>query len=232
MRLFATQRRKLITLVVVITVLVAGGIGIYILKPGRPVARFQPSDKNISPGQETIWNFDSDPVGGLPPGVEVYDGDWAVRAEEGAPTPPNALCQTGSADFPAIAMSDRVYTDLEMSIRFKPVAGRDDQAAGIIFRVQDRDNYYILRANALEDNVIFFIYASGKRTSIKESEVKVPSGQWQELRVEVIGNKFRGFLNGQLVVEASDDNYKAGRVGLWTKADSVTCFDNVRVISK
>jgi hypothetical protein len=84
----------------------------------------------------------------------------------------------------------------------------------------------------LEDNVILFIYASGKRTTIKESEVKVPSSQWQELRVEVSGNTFRGLLNNQPVLEATDNSYKAGRVGLWTKADSVTCFDNVRVVAK
>jgi len=231
-RLLATQGRKLVALAVAAALLIAGGIAFYILKPGRPVVRYQPSDKNVSPGQESAWNFDRDPAGGLPTGIEVFDGTWAVTAEEGAPTPPNALCQTGTADFPAIALSDRVYADVEVSVHFKPVSGRDDQAAGIIFRLQDRDNYYILRANALEDNVILFIYASGKRTSIKETNAKVPSGQWQELRVEVIGNTIRGFLDGQPVVEATDENYKAGRVGLWTKADSVTCFDNVRVIAK
>jgi hypothetical protein len=129
-------------------------------------------------------------------------------------------------------LSDKVYADVVVSIRFKPVSGRQDQAAGILFRVQDQDNYYILRANALEDNVNLYIYASGKRSEIKGSSVKVPSGQWQGLRVEVGGNHFRGFLNDQLVVEASDDSYPAGRVGLWTKADSVTCFDSIQVTSK
>jgi hypothetical protein len=232
MSLLTSRQQKLVALFIVVALLVGAGVATYILKPGRPVVRFQPSDRNVSPGQETVWNFDSDPVGGLPAGIEVFDGTWTVRAEEGAPTPPNALCQTATADFPALTLSDKVYTDVDVSVRFKPVSGSDDQAAGIIFRVQDKENYYILRANALEDNVILFIYASGKRTSIKESEVKVPSSQWQELRVEVIGNSFRGFLNGQPVLEATDDNYKAGRVGLWTKADSVTCFDNLRVTAK
>jgi hypothetical protein len=164
--------------------------------------------------------------------MEVFSGDWTVRAEPDAPTPPNVLCQTATAKFPALALSDKVYTDVIMSVRFKPISGREDQAAGILFRVQDKDNYYILRANALEDNVNLFIYASGKRSQIKESSVKVPSGRWQELRVDVAGNHFRGFLNDQLVIEANDDSYSAGRVGLWTKADSVTYFDNVRVTAK
>src|SRR5262249_36872 len=102
----------------------------------------------------------------------------------------------------------------------------------ILFRVQDQDNYYILRANALEDNVNLYIYASGKRSQIKGSSMKVPSGQWHGLRVEASGNHFRGFLNDQLVIEASDDSYPAGKVGLWTKADSVTCFDNIQVTAK
>lgn len=119
-----------------------------------------------------------------------------------------------------------------MFTRFKPVSGKDDQAPGIIFRVQDANNYYILRANALEGSVIFFRFASGSRSALKEVSARVPSGQWHELRVEVTGNRFRGFLNNQLVVEATDDSYTAGRVGLCKKADSVTLFDDVKVTAK
>src|SRR5262249_53952238 len=144
----------------------------------------------------------------------------------------HALCQTGKARFPAIRLGDKVYVDLVATVRFKPVSGKDDQAAGIIFRVQDANNYYILRANALEDNVILFRYFGGTRSSIKEGSAKVPSGQWQELKLEAEGNRFRGFVGGQLVVEATDDAFAAGGVGLWTKADSVTCFDDFRVTVK
>jgi hypothetical protein len=147
-----------------------------------------------------------------------------------APSPPNALCQTGYADYPALSLSDTVYRDLTITASFKPISGRSDRAAGIIFRVQDKDNYYILRANALEDNVNIYKYVGGWRRGIKEGSAKVPSGMWQELRVEVKGNRIRGFLNGRQVVETIDDTFKAGKAGLWTKADSVTCFDNVQVI--
>ena len=95
--------------------------------------------------------------------------------------------------------------------------------------VQDKDNYYILRANALEANVNLYKYAGGQRSGIKDGGAKVVAGQWQELRLEIVGDRLRGSLNGQLVVEATDSTYKAGRVGLWTKADSVTCFDDVVV---
>jgi len=177
----------------------------------------------------TMLSFDQDAAGSPPKGSEPFAGQWVVRAEADAPSQPNALCQTGSATFPAIALTSTVYADSVITVRFKPISGRDDQAAGIIFRVQDKDNYYILRANALEGNVNFFKYAGGSRSDMKDGTAKVVAGQWQELRVEATGDRLRGFLNGQLVVETNDTTYKAGRVGLWTKADSVTCFDDLSV---
>jgi hypothetical protein len=199
---------------------------------GTPQVKYQTNDANTPAGQTVEWTFDKDTAGKPPAGGEVFSGAWEVRAEADAPSPPNVLCQSGIADFPAIRLGERIYSDLTAMVRFKPVSGKDDQAAGIIFRVQDVNNYYILRANALEDNVVFFRYGSGVRTTLKEGDVKVPSGQWQELKLEVEGNRFRGFLNGQLVVETTDDAYKAGGVGLWTKADSVTYFDDLRVTAK
>src|SRR5262249_30960128 len=151
---------------------------------GKPQIKYQLSDANATAGQSVELNFDKDAVGGLPAGAEVFSGSWAIRAEADAPSQPNALCQTAAADFPAIRLGDKLFADLTATVRFKPVSGKDDQAAGIIFRVQDKDNYYILRANALEDNVIFFCYGSGSRSTLKEGEAKVPSGQWQELKLE------------------------------------------------
>ena len=175
------------------------------------------------------WTFDTDPVGGTPQGTTVFSGNWSVRSESGTPSAPNALCQTGTATFPALTLNDAVYTDVLVQTRFKPISGNTDRAAGIIFRVQDGNNYYIVRANVLEDNVNIYKYVNGSRITLKEGATKVLSGQWQELRVEVVGSRIRVFLNGRLVVETSDDTFKSGKVGLWTKADSVTCFDDVEV---
>lgn len=175
------------------------------------------------------WSFDQDAVGGPPSASEAFSGEWKVMAESDAPSKPNALCQVGRAEFPAIALGSTVYADFTVTVRFKPISGREDQAAGIVFRVQDKDNYYILRANALEANVNLYLYAGGRRSGIKDGEAKVASGQWQELKLEASGDHLRGFLNGQPVVEATNATYKAGRIGLWTKADSVTCFDDVIV---
>jgi hypothetical protein len=195
----------------------------------KPIAAPSPSPIAAAPGR---WNFDTDPVGGLPSGAQAFTGQWAVRAEADAPSPPNALCQTGAAEFPALSLDSTQYTDLTLTSRFKPISGREDQAAGLIFRVQDKDNYYILRANALEDNVNFYIYRGGRRSGLRGANTRVPSGTWQELRVEVQGNQFRGFLNGQQVADSSDDTYKSGGIGLWSKADSVTCFDDVQLSTR
>jgi hypothetical protein len=193
---------------------------------GTPAVMYQSPPSSAAP---VSWNFDGDATGGVPAGAEIFSGNWVVRAEADAPSKPNALCQVGDSEFPAIALGAGVYGDLTVTMRFKPISGKVDQAAGVISRVQDKDNYYIIRANVLETNVNLYKYAGGRRSGIKDGSANVAQGQWQELKLEVLGDKLRGFLNGQLVVEASDSTYKAGRIGLWTKADSVTCFDDVVV---
>jgi len=188
------------------------------------------SQSNSGPQElftEESWNFDEDSPGDPLAHAEVFSGTWKVRPESDAPSEPNALCQTGEAQFPALALSDEAYSDLAMTTSFKPISGEEDQAAGLIFRVQDEDNYYIVRTNALEDNVAIFKYVNGRRSEIASESTAVEPGEWQELRVEVTGNKIRALLGEKQVVQATDDEFTSGRAGLWTKADSVTCFDNV-----
>jgi hypothetical protein len=133
-------------------------------------------------------------------------------------------------EYPAIALGTRVYADVDASVRFKAISGDEDRAAGIIFRIRDRDNYYIVRANALENNLNLYKFVEGRRSVIREGRVAVPSGTWQELGVEARGSRIRGYLNGRLVIEAEDNAFAAGRVGLWTKADSHTCFAGFAVV--
>lgn len=175
------------------------------------------------------WNFDRAAVGAVPEGAIVFSGSWGVRAEEGAPSAPNALCQTASAEFPAIQLSSEVHRDMAMTVRLKPISGRTDQAGGVLLRVQDANNYYIVRANALESNVVIFKYVAGRRSELRQGRAVTRSGVWQELRGEVEGTTLRGYLGGIQVVEATDTTFREGRAGLWTKADSVTCFDDVVV---
>jgi hypothetical protein len=177
--------------------------------------------------QSLYWSFDEDEKGGLPKSTVVFGGSWGTHREAGAPSQPHAFCQTSAAEFPAIALSDAVFSDVVLTARFKPISGRKDQAVGLIFRIQDQENYYVLRVNVLENTVSFYKYAGATRSSLQDGSAPVLSGLWHELRVKAIGNTFRGFLNGQPVVEATDDTYQAGQIGLWAKGESVTCFDEV-----
>jgi hypothetical protein len=195
-----------------------------------PTVQYQAAQADA---RDLRWSFDDLAAGALPSGTVVFGeplfGGWSTRNEAGAPSSPNALCQTGIGEFPALALGRTIYANLSMSTRFKPVSGRVDQAAGLIFRVQDDRNYYVLRANALERNVNFYRYSGGRRSPLAEGPIDVASARWQTLRLEARGTEFLGFLDDQHVVTASDATFAAGQVGLWTKADAHTCFDDVEV---
>jgi len=118
-------------------------------------------------------------------------------------------------------------------VKFKPISGKEDQAGGVIWRCKDADNYYIARANALEDNVTIYHTIKGKRTEKKRTKMKVASNQWHTLKVDFHANHFTVTLDGKKTIEWDDDTFKdAGKVGLWTKADSVTLFDDFAFGSK
>jgi hypothetical protein len=143
--------------------------------------------------------------------------------------------------FPVAVLSDVTAADVDLSTRFRPVSGRVDQAAGLVWRFQNEDNYYIVRANALENNVVLYKVEKGKRTDLPlkgegrtyGKKAQVPSGQWSTLRVVAAGPRFEVFLNGSKLYDVEDSTFRqAGKVGLWTKADSVTQFDDVTIETK
>jgi hypothetical protein len=195
--------------------------------PGAVVQHYGAADQSVAPGAAQTWSFDADAPGAPPVGGEVISGDWTVRAEGGAPSPPNALCQTANARWPVLLLGDEVYADLDLSVRFKPIAGREDQAAGLVFRAQDGGTYFVTRANALENNVRLYTMRSDNRSQIAGADRPVASGIWHELAVEVRGDRIRVRYDGEWVIDHRDQSFSAGRIGLWTKADSVTCFDDV-----
>ena len=156
-----------------------------------------------------------------------FSGSWGVRAEDDAPSPPHALCENGRSAFAALSLADAIYTDVALSARLKVIPGSASRTAGLLFRVQDKDNYYVLGVDTLENSIALSKYADGRLSGIRDSPASVRTDQWLQLGVEARGNRLQGFLNGQLVVDGIDDTYKSGKVGLWTKADSVACFDDV-----
>ena len=171
---------------------------------------------------------------------------WEIVRDESAPSPPYVLAQLShdrtAGRFP-LAVWDRVkILDGSVSVAFKTVDGAVDQAAGIVWRYQDVNNYYIVRANALENNVVLYKVENGVRLSIapkglpsRSYGVKhyIPPGRWNTLKIDFHGNKFIVFFNGERLFEAEDQTFeKSGKTGLWTKADSVTYFDEFTVTGK
>lgn len=134
--------------------------------------------------------------------------------------------------FPLAIFEQPVAADLTVAVRFKAVAGEVDRAAGIAFRLSDAANYYVVRANAAEDNVRLYRVVKGQRIQFAGANIKVPTGSWQELKVSARGNRFEIFFNGKSLHAATDGTFAAaGKVALWTKADSVTWFDDLRIQS-
>jgi len=123
--------------------------------------------------------------------------------------------------------------DLRLSVNCKPVAGKGDQGCGIVWRLKDKDNYYITRANALEDNVHLYHTVNGRRVKFAGWNGKVTSGVWHELAMEMVGNHIQVFFDGNKVIDDHDDTFKdAGKFGVWTKADSIIQFDDLRATPK
>ena len=171
---------------------------------------------------------------------------WEIVRDESAPSPPYVLAQVSrdatAGRFPLAIWDAIAIRDGEASVAFKTVDGAVDQAAGIVWRYQDPNNYYVVRANALENNVVLYKVENGVRLSIapkglpsRSYGVKrhIPGGQWNVLRIAFKDSSFTVFLNGDRLFETEDRTFtKAGKTGLWTKADSVTYFDEFTVIGK
>ena len=180
---------------------------------------------------ETI-NFQDTKVGELPVGwVAGSTGGgapkWSIEADPSSQNKTKVLKQSGQGRYPWCVKKDVSLKDGYVEVRFKPVAGSEDRAGGLIWRWQDGDNYYIARANALEDNVTIYHTVKGKRQAFKNVDIIVASNQWHTLRVDFFGNKFKVSFDGKTAIEATDDSFKeAGAVGVWTKADSVTLFND------
>jgi hypothetical protein len=186
-------------------------------------------------------SFESTQTGGAPEGwISTLTGSgapkWTVESDETAPSKSKVLKQSGRATYPLLLMNDSSIRDGFVEIKFKAVAGSQDRAAGIVWRARDANNYYVTRANALEDNVVLYKTVDGVRSPLDivgrkggyGIDVKVPADTWHSLRIDFNGSRFRVSFNGKELFEVEDSTFAdAGKVGLWTKADSVTLFDQV-----
>lgn len=200
-------------------------------------------------GEAAQIDFESAPVGSEPPGFSTAltdggpPGTWIVEEDPASPGGPRVLVQKStdatSGRFPLCIYEGVTARDVAVSVGFKPISGEEDQAAGIVWRYRDANNYYVVRANALEDNVVLYKVEAGKRTDLKPvgagwfaygQKASVPSGTWSTLRVEARGKRFSVSLDGRHLFDVEDETFsEPGKVGLWTKADSVTAFDRLVV---
>ena len=186
----------------------------------------------LAAGQGETVNFDKAEVGKSPAGwtaTQTGSGHavWAVVADETAPSKPNVLKQSGQATFSICLKDDTSLKNGFVEVKFKPISGREDQAGGLIWRAKDVNNYYIARANALEDNVTIYHTINGRRIEKKRTRMKVASNQWHTLHVDFQANHFTVSFDGTKAIEWDDETFTdAGKVGVWTKADSVTLFDD------
>lgn len=185
------------------------------------------------------WSFDKDAVGKAPAGWKIASPSpaegksaWTVVADPSAPTPPNVFSLTvpeGTDSGYNLAMAEKIAVkDVDLSVKLRANGGKNDQGGGLIWRYKDEKNYYVCRINPLEGNYRVYKVVDGKRTQLQSADVNTDSGKWYTLRVVMTGNQMICYLDGQKLLEASDDTFKdAGLVGLWTKADAATSFDNV-----
>lgn len=188
---------------------------------------------------ERTFDFESDKLGAAPAGFELArtgggpEGKWVVEADKD--NPKNKVLAQTSADttdyrFPLAVVKDGSYTDVTLSVRARPVSGEVDQAFGLVWRYRDANNYYITRCNADEDNCTIYHVVKGSRRAFQNKGAKISSNTWHTLKVEAVGDRFVVSFNGENVLEAKDETFKeAGKVGLWTKADSVIQFDDLTI---
>ena len=198
------------------------------------------SDRDMPAGGMT-WTFDEDAADHVPKGWLIDEtnpteelAEWSVVADSTAPSPPNVMALTGSRNYDGtynLAITENTSCkDLDLTVMVKAVAGVEDQGGGPIWRCLDNDNYYICRFNPLEANYRVYCVKDGRRRQLQSARLELEAGRWYELRVVMTGPHITCFLDGKPMLKVTDATFTdPGKVGLWTKADAVTSFDDLTV---
>ena len=161
-------------------------------------------------------------------GWTTVAGQWAVEEMAGAPSGAKGLVQRATQNEFNVIVAPTAYADVDVSVKFRPISGRKDASGGIVFRFTD-GKYYVVRANALEDNFRLYDYDRG-RHQIASARVKAPAlGQWHTIRLVAVRDRIQAWLDGTRQLNHRDARFTSGRVGLWTKADSITAFDDLTI---
>jgi hypothetical protein len=181
------------------------------------------------------WNFDSDATGATAKGFTNEFGTWQVTADANAPSKPNVLAQVAKSpgpDFNVTLIGGTNLKDVDVSVQMKAVDGKNDQGGGLVWRAKDGKNYYIARYNPLEDNFRVYKVVSGRRTEFQSATIKHTDG-WHTLRVTMAGDHIECYYDGKKYLDVKDSTLvDAGRIGLWTKSDAQTHFDDLTANGK
>jgi hypothetical protein len=235
----------------VVLIAATGGAGVA-AQHGTPAA-----SPAASPAAGATDDFNADPVNQGAKLFAPLLGDWVVQTDDTAPSAPNVYAQVATGNlkppasgagtlfgqayldyidkieayqvFPATVFTQGQYADLDLSVAYKPISGKIDQTGGLIFRIESPTDYYIWRCNALEQDCRLWLYKDGQRTSLYQAKLPQAAGEWHRLRVVAQGSHIQGYFDDRLLMDFDDTNYASGRVGLWTKADAVTEFDDFSV---
>jgi hypothetical protein len=187
----------------------------------------QKYELKLSDGRVERFDFEQKGIDGW----KTVDGRWGVEEAKDAPSGKKVLVQHAVENqFNVIVAPGGPYTDVDVSVRFKAMSGREDASGGIVFRFSE-ERYYVVRANALEDNFRLYYYDRG-RHQLATAKVQPPAlGQWHTLRVIAVADLIQAYLDGKFLLDHRDSRFRSGQVGLWTKADSVTAFDDLEIKS-
>lgn len=185
---------------------------------GSGTARVSVSSENARTVEEAFENAEA---------WETVTGAWSAKTSDGR----SVLKQTATDQkFPVTLLREREFSDVDVSVEFRPVSGEVDASGGIVFRARDGANYYVVRAKSLEDNFRLYATVAGSRDQIASPKIEAPQiGKWHTLRVVAVGDHIQAYLNDELLIDHHDSRFASGRVGLWTKADAVTEFAEFKV---
>lgn len=187
------------------------------------------------------WDFDKGPIGKTPEEWSILQNNptkalarWTVEADPAAPSKPNVLSirtDNDNATFNLAIFEKASAKDLDLSVKIKAHTGKHDQGGGLMWRVKDENNYYVCRINPLEDNFRVYKVVDGKRTQIQSAKATPGAEKWHTVRAVMVGDHIECYLNGEKLLDAKDDTFKdAGKIGLWTKADASSSFDDVDLL--
>jgi hypothetical protein len=226
--------------VLLLVTILLGSVGCGESKQNKPesktITQEQPENQTRT---DSVFMFDADEVGKMPVGWTNFytgkgnSGKWEIRDDGGNKVLAQVSQENFGYHFDVIVLDRPDYQNLEITVKFKGVKGGEDQGGGPVWRYQDADNYYIARANPLENNFRLYKVIEGNRKQLASADIDIPTGEWHTIKIWMVADHIECFYDGKNYLDVNDDTFKnSGKVGLWTKADAFTYFDDLKIIEK